>query len=42
MVDVGKCRHHCHHSSGISKSDFLELLADYGDADPLEVGAIGR
>ncbi|XP_043227539.1 uncharacterized protein LOC122384312 [Amphibalanus amphitrite] len=37
MVDVGKCRHHCHHSSGISKKDFLELLSDYEDIDPVEV-----
>ena len=41
MVDVGKCRHHCHHTNGISKKDFLELLEDSEDADPLEVRGAG-
>ena len=41
MVDVGKCRHHCHHTSGISKKVFLDLLEDYGDTDPIEVCELG-
>ncbi|XP_037080836.1 uncharacterized protein LOC119101589 [Pollicipes pollicipes] len=37
VVDVGKCRRHCHHIGGLSRKEFLQLLEEHSDTDPIQL-----